>query len=141
MQWNISEDDQAFRTQVESCSYPIAEFNHQAHLRLAYIYLATAAPADALDAMSRTLRQLLDFNQVDASKYHQTLTQAWIYAVLHFMTKTPGCSSSTAFIEASPQLLNPQIMESHFSPEVLFSERARTLAVQPDRQPIPNYGN
>lgn len=49
------------------------------------------------------------------------------------------CASAEEFIEANPQLLNGEIMLSHYSAELLFSPEARTDFVDPDMSPIPRY--
>ena len=35
-----STEDQNFRREFEACQFPPAEFNHRAHIRLAYVYLS-----------------------------------------------------------------------------------------------------
>ncbi|MEM1433850.1 MAG: hypothetical protein AAGG11_07350 [Pseudomonadota bacterium] len=139
MSWSLSSADRTFVADIEACEFPIADFDHQAHLRLAYIYLTSGNPIAATRQMEASLRTLLSFNGVDAGKFHVTLTRAWIFAVYHFMQRVPDCASSADFVASAPQLLNTQIMETHFSPELLFSETARNTTVYPDRDPIPDY--
>ncbi len=50
---------------------------------------------------------------------------------------TDETGSAAEFIEKNPQLLNTKIMLSHYSPETLFSEEARSSFVDPDIEPIP----
>lgn len=139
MNWKRSKEDTLFLNRIESCEYPIESFNHLAHLRLAYIYLSDSTPSDALASMKTAIQRLLQSHQIDESKYHATLTRAWIFAVLHFMKRVPECPSSSSFLESAPALLDSKIMETHFSPRILFSEKARRSVVYPDRDPIPNY--
>jgi len=135
----LSTEDRAFRTQLESCETPPAEFNHRAHLRLAYVYLTEHDTETAYQRMRDALVRFLEHNGVDASKYHDTMTRAWILAVRHFMEKTPGAGSSDSFIEQNPAMLDSKIMLTHYSAEVLFSNEAREGFVEPDLDPIPRY--
>lgn len=141
MQHSITQDDQAFKDQVEACQFPLAQFDHRAHLRLAYVYLVQSTSADAaVQLMRETLTGLLKTAGIDpSSKYHETLTEAWILAVHHFMNKTESASSADDFIEQHPIMLDSKIMLSHYSAEVLFSQEARRAFVEPNLDPIPRY--
>ena len=138
----ICQDDRVFRTQVETFTLPLDEFNHEAHVRLAYIYLATSGSTDAaIDCMRKTLLGLLGHAGIDPSvKYHETLTQAWMRAVAHFMSRTRAADSAADFLDQNPQLRDAGIMQSHYSPSLLFSEEARAEFVEPDRSEIPRDG-
>ena len=72
-----------------------------------------------------------------SSKYHETMTQAWVLAVRHFMDSTLGTSSALEFIDANPKLLDTEIMMTHYSKDVLFSDMARGSFVEPNLVPIP----
>ena len=129
-----------FKNQVESCEFPIPDFDHRAHIRLAYIYLVEGSPDSAVNLMQDTLTGLLKHVGVDPSeKYHQTLTEAWILAVHHFMSKTDHCESADDFIEQNNVMLDSKIMMTHYSAEVLFSDAARKTFVEPNLDPIPRH--
>lgn len=138
MNHSINKEDREFRNQVESCTFPVDDFSHRAHLRLAYIYLVENDSDTSVELMRDTLCKLLVHNGIEPdAKYHETLTKAWIMAVHHFMSSSDDASSAEAFIDANPTLLNSRIMMSHYSAEVLFSDEARQTFMQPDREPIP----
>lgn len=141
MKFDITKDDLEFKIQVESCTFPVSDFNHRAHVRLAYIYLSENDVDLSSERMRETLKRLLVHNGVDPSKYHTTLTKAWILAVHHFMNKTGSAESADAFMDKSPNILDTKIMMTHYSAEVLFSDEARALFVEPDLDPIPRYGS
>lgn len=139
MKHQSSEDDHTFRSRLESCELPPAEFGHRAHVRLAYIYL-TAHDTDGASARMRdSIREFIRCNGADPSKYHETITRAWIMAVRHFMEISPACTSADEFIERNPVLLDSKIMLSHYSAELLFSDEARGQFVEPDVEEIPRY--
>ena len=135
-----SKEDIEFKRQFESCEFPVAEFNHKAHLRLAYVYLSENNADSSIELMRDSLIRYLKHNGVDPSKYHETLTKAWVLAVHHFMNKTENSISSDELIDQQPEMLDSRIMMTHYSAEVLFSEEARKAFVQPNLEPIPRHG-
>ena len=141
MAHRVSGEDRRFRAQFEAGQFPPAQFDHRAHLRLAYIYLAEHGTDKACQLMQHALLTFITSNGVDPSKYHDTITRAWIMAVRHFMEISPDAESADAFIENNPRMLDAGIMLTHYSAEVLFSDEARARFVEPDLDPIPRYGN
>jgi len=135
----LSSDDRLFKTEFEACRLSPAQFNHRAHIRLAYAYLAENTSEAALEHMRRALRAFLQHHGVPPSKYHETLTHAWILAVRHVMERSPASSSAAAFIDVNPDLLDTEIMMTHYSTDLLFSAEARAQFIEPDVEAIPRY--
>ncbi len=136
----LSTEDRDFQAQFESRKSPPAEFNHRAHLRLPYAYLAEHDTETAHRLMREALQHLLEHNSVDISKCHETMTRAWIMAVRHFLEGISNSESSDSFIEQNPTMLYAKIMMTHYSPEVLLSDEACARFVEPDLGPISRYG-
>lgn len=136
----MSEEDREFKKKFESCEFPASEFNHRAHLRLAYIYLVENDTETSVDLMRDSLHRYLQHNGVSPSKYHETMTKAWILAVRHFMNKTENSDSSDSLINQHPVMLDSKIMMTHYSAEVLYSDEARKKFIEPDLDPIPKDG-
>ena len=139
MSYKLSTEDQTFRVEFESCDFPPEEFNHRGHLRLAYIYLAEHDTETAYHLMRDAIHKFIKHHGADISKYHDTITRAWILAVRHFMEKTSSAESANSFIDQNPEMLDSKIMMTHYSTELLFSDEARTNFVDPDLDPIPRY--
>jgi hypothetical protein len=122
-----------------------SQFHHREHLRLAYIFLVRHGNAEtAYPAFRAALQGFLGHHGIDPAKYHATLTQAWLLAMLHFMeisaTDAAGpLSGSEEFLERHPLLLDPAIMFTHYSRELIKSDSARSGFVEPDIQPIPRH--
>jgi hypothetical protein len=133
----ISPDDFAFQSRFESGDVPPAEFDHRAHVRLAWIYLARYEPDAGHRRMREALLAFLSRNGIGEGKYHETLTRGWLLAVKHFMDRTGGVASAEAFLQANPRLLDRDILLGHYSRERLFSDEARAAFVEPDLEPIP----
>lgn len=139
MKHALSPDDRRFLAAFESCTLAPDSFDHRAHVRLAYIYLAENDAETALALMRAALLAFVRHQGVDVSKYHETITRAWILAVRHFMEITPASPSADAFIDRNPTLLDSRIMLTHYSAQLLFSDGARARFVEPDLDQIPRH--
>ena len=131
-----SEEDRTFRLAFEACTVAPSQFNHEAHVRLAYIYLAEYDAESAVQRMRDALLNFLEHNGIPRSKFHETLTRAWVLAVEHFMNRSTSISAAD-FIAKNQELLDSKIMLTHYSASVLFSADARASFVEPDLDPIP----
>jgi hypothetical protein len=136
---NLSKNDREFRAAFEAGALAPADFSHRAHVRLAYVYLAESDVNLALDRMRGALLTFLCHHDIPASKYHATLTRAWILAVDHFMHRSPGSTSADDFIARHPLLLDTRIMLTHYSADLLFSDQARAEFIEPNLDPIPRH--
>lgn len=141
MPHSASIGDQSFRRDFQEGRVTPAQFNHRAHIRLAYVFLTESGVEvdvdEAVESMRGALLGFLGRFGVDPAKYHETLTRSWILAVRHFMERTPEAASAEDFIAANPVLLDPQIMLTHYSASLLFSDEARSHFVEPDLEGIP----
>ena len=135
--FTISKEDQAFLRQVESGNFSIDDFNHRAHLRLAYIYLTNNDSTDSVTLVRNTLTALLEKHNIEPEAiYHETLTHAWVQLVERAMKNSPPVSAAESFIESNPQLFDKDILNNHYSETVLKSDAAKTSYIAPDLQPI-----
>lgn len=132
-----SSDDVEFARQFDAGQLPPGDFDHRAHLRLAYVHLATHGPERALATFRDSLQGFLRRNQVDPAKYHETLTRAWLQAVWHFMQRAGDTQDGSDFLQRSEALHDPRVMLTHYSREALFGDEARKRFVEPDLEPIP----
>ncbi len=138
MKHELSQVDREFRMAFEAGAYAPADFSHRAHIRLAYVYLVDCDVNLALERMRAALVTFLCRNDIPASKYHETLTRAWVLAVDHFMHRG-SATSADDFIDRNPVLLDSKIMLTHYSAGLLFSDAARGEFVEPDLDPIPRH--
>ena len=140
MKHHISSEDRNFLEHVETCSIPVSDFDHRAHLRLAYIYLVDNSTDSSCALVRETLTRLLRHNNIEpGAKYHETLTRAWLLAVHHFMNNSDGMASSDEFINQNPEMLDSRIMLTHYSKDRLFSDEARKAYIDPNLEPIPSH--
>ena len=133
----VSASDLALQESFLLGTLPPSAFDHRAHVVLAYAFLAQSGVDAAFGRLRAGLHDYLRAQQIDAAKYHETLTRAWLLAVWHFMQRTPQTSSAGDFIARHPLLLDSGIMLTHYSSQRLFSSEARRRFVEPDLEPIP----
>jgi hypothetical protein len=127
--------DAEFLAVFERGGFPGDGFPHRAHLRMAWLYVTTLGPEQAIDKAALGIRSLAKQNGVP-TLYHDTITRAWIYAVAAAI----GHSSSTTFtgfIDEHPRLLDKHLLLEHYTKGVLTSPEARAAWVAPDISPIP----
>jgi len=141
MNHTVSSEDHKFKNEIECCAIQLAEFDHRAHISLAYIYIAQYGVDLAHKRMKSSLLRLLRHNNIDTANYSETITKAWIMAVRHFMELSNHCGSSADFIRQQARMLDANIMLSHYSAEILFSDYARSKFVVPDIEAIPQYAS
>lgn len=139
MRHALSSEDRQFCADFETCRISPDAFDHRAHIRLAYTYLAEHETDTALALMRSALLGFIQHNKIPVGKYHETLTRAWILAVRHFMAISPAGESAERFIDNNPSLLDSKIMLTHYSTEVLFSAEARARFVEPNLELIPRH--
>ena len=137
MRHRASIEDQQFRLAFEAQQIEPAVFDHEAHVRLAYVYLCEDSVEGAAARMKAALLAFLARLGADLSKYHETITRAWIMAVDHFMNQSPPCTCCDDLVRLHPQLLDSGIMLTHYSTDLLFSAQARQGFVEPNIQSIP----
>ena len=139
MRHRTSAEDRSFASAFEACEVPADSFDHAGHVRLAYVYLCEHTVDAAVVRMKDALLAFLTHLGVSHTKYHETITRAWIMAVSHFMSESIPCESAAAFMANNPRLLDSKIMLKHYSAEVLFSPEARQSFVKPNIRPIPEH--
>ena len=127
--------DEAFARAFENGSVTPADFNHVAHVRVAWVYLRETASIDeALPRMRDAIRRFAAAAGA-AQKYHETITVLWMRLLAD--VKAGGASGELAdVLRAHPALADKELPLQYYSRERLFSDEARAAWVEPDRQPL-----
>jgi hypothetical protein len=127
--------DEEFRAAFESLRIPNEMFHHREHIRLAWIYSRQYPQEQALARMVQGIQAFAKHHGA-ASKYHHTITVAWMRLVRH-----AACPASApdfnAFASAHPRLFNPRLLEYYYSKARLQSDEARYNWIEPDLRPLP----
>ncbi len=78
-------DDANFLRQFEECIWPLNQWHHRQHVKVAYLYLRQY-PLAAVDPIGQNIKRFNAAHHVPEAMdrgYHETLTQAW----MHFMRR------------------------------------------------------
>ena len=117
----------------ENITLGAGQFNHENHIRLAWIYLQRFSLPEAMLRMREGLLRFTGHHGV-TQKYNETLTCAYMVLIAERIAHDPGLDWPL-FRQANPQLFTPwqQFLTAWYHLETLQSERARTLFLLPDR--------
>lgn len=123
--------DELLRT-FEDCTLPGDRFHHREHVRVAWLYLESHPPLDALTRFTESLKRFAAVNN-SPGLYHETIT--WAYFFLIHDRRARGAAGETweAFADRNPDLLTwkPSILEAYYPKETLFSDLARRVFLWP----------
>ena len=111
-------------------------FNHEAHLRLAWIYI----DRDGIEeAITQVCSQITNYatSLGAANKYNETVTIAAVRAVYHFYLKSKS-DNFRDFIEEFPRLKNnfKDLLAQHYGIDIFNSEVAKCSFLEPDLLPF-----
>src|SRR5262249_41177314 len=123
--------DVEFTRALERGEIATQDFHHASHLHVAWVYLAESSSlAEAAAKMSNTLRNIAA-TASKSEKYHETITLFWIYILARVRIVANG-KSLEQIVQQHPQLLEKNFPLVYYSPELLFSDRARNSWIGPD---------
>jgi tryptophan 2,3-dioxygenase len=125
-------EDPTFLSMFASQQLSPALFDHEAHLRLAYLHVKLYSLAKAETNVSQ---QLFNFVKAlgDRDKFHKTLTIAAVKAVYHFVNRAPTASFEE-LLEKFPRLKNDfrKLITTHYSASIFKNDRAKREYLEPD---------
>ena len=133
---HTSLSDAALLARLADGSLPPALFDHEAHLRLAWLQLrevgSEAAPQQVCETIAGYVQHLGAHE-----KYHHTLSIAAVKAVDHFLQKSQT-STFQDFLLENPQLCTSfkALVNSHYSFDIFKSAQAKKEYIAPDLQPF-----
>jgi hypothetical protein len=128
--------DQDFREAFESLNIPSEMFHHREHIRLAWIYSRQYPQEQALGLMVQGIEAFAKHHGA-ASKYHHTITVAWMRLVRHAARLAPSAPDFNTFASVHPRLFNPRLLEYYYSKARLQSDAARHDWIEPDLRSLP----
>ena len=136
MQHHSELDDNTFEVLFREGNFPAALFSHEAHLRLAWIHLRRYGLEQAIENVSRQLKQYVALLGAQ-DKYNETLTVAAVRAVYHFMLRLPEAGFDV-LMDTFPRLKNnfKGLMAAHYGFDIYQSALAKREYLQPDLLPF-----
>lgn len=119
---------------------PADAWSHEAHLRIAYLYLRRH-PLDDAHILMRVgiIRLNAAHGLVETVErgYHETLTRVWLLLVRAASAKAHDDGDSSTFVEAAGASLARNAPLKHYSRGLILSTAARARFVEPDLAPLP----
>lgn len=136
MEGHLSLTDDQFESQFRNGSLAPNLFNHEAHIRLAWIHVGRYGVEQACEHICCQI-QAFDRQHGDGTKYHHTLSMAAVKAVGHFYQKS-NANTFTDFINEFPRLISnfKSLVNTHYSAFVIRLPKARTQYLEPDLLPF-----
>ncbi len=128
--------DLEFSAEFKNATLHPKLFNHEAHLRLAWIYIKR----DGIDAaITQVCSQIINYatSLGAANKYNETVTIAAVRAVYHFYLKSKS-DNFRNFIEEFPRLKNnfKELLAQHYDIDIFNSEVAKCSFLEPNLLPF-----
>jgi hypothetical protein len=123
----------------EAGTMPEGGFHHAQHVQVAWSYLRRLPLAEALARFSEGLKQFAAA-QGATGLYHETITVAFVLLINDRLADNGDRGEDwDVFASRHPDLFawKPSILERYYTPELLWSDRARRTFVMPDRVPAP----
>ncbi len=150
-----------FLTRFEECTLDRAEWTHDAHVRMAWLYVNRSDSYRTAKSKVRTGIKKLNaaflaqqnrpcgatapaepvavaepVAETKPTGFHETITTAFLRIVA---ARGRTGESFASFRNRNPDLFDRKLsaLLTHYSPELLFSEAAKKKFVQPDLEPLP----
>ncbi|AXG73971.1 hypothetical protein DVK85_06815 [Flavobacterium arcticum] len=132
MEKHLLLSDEEFIKEFENCSLNPEVFSHEAHLRLAWIYLCKYNEAMAYRKTVVNLKAYIKHLGAEG-KFNHTLTIASVKAVYHFMQRSQY-ANFTDFINEFPELKYnlKELLATHYSIDIFNLPEAKTHWLEPD---------
>ncbi|WP_420401160.1 hypothetical protein [Flagellimonas sp.] len=133
---NTELSDNAFETAFGNFEVPPSQFNHEAHLRLAWIHIKKYGLEMAIRNICAQLVAYVEHLGA-RDKYNVTLTVASVKMVSHFMGKSNSDNFPT-FILEFPQLKTrfKELIGDHYAMDIFNSKEAKKKYMEPDLLPF-----
>lgn len=125
--------------EFKDASVDPAEFNHEAHVLVAWRYLQDDELLPAIEKYSNALKTLTRKLGVEG-KYHETITWFYMIAVGERLAGTND-TDWPGFKAANDELFarKPSLIQQYYSSDHLMSDNARRVFVLPDLSPCAPF--
>ena len=127
----------------EELTLPFEQWNHRAHVKVAYTYLLRHPFEKALDKMRAGVKAYNARHGVpetETSGYNETTTHAFLHliaATMHAYGQSHPTTGADHFCDTHPQLMTRHALRLFYSPQRRMHPLAKTEFVAPDLAPLP----
>ena len=133
-------DDAEHLRCFEDHSLPKEQWNHRAHLKVAYLYLNRFSLSETLERLRSGIQAYnaaQGIQDMPTGGYHETMTQVWLQLVCTTLYQFGPAETADAFFEAQTQLCDKRTPLLFYSRDRLMSPEAKRSFVPPDLAPLP----
>lgn len=136
METHFKLTDTQFEEQFRNATLHPALFNHEAHLRLAWIHIKNYGIDKAITHIRRQLKNYVAALQAK-DKYNETVTIAAVRAVYHFMLKSKTTTFKD-FISENKKLRDnfKALLACHYKTDIFNARNAKTAYLPPELLPF-----
>lgn len=132
--------DEEFLRLFERCEVTTEEWTHEAHVRMAFLFLSKYSVVESLEMVRQGIQRLNAVIGVSGAGYHETITVAYL-KVIASRLRDGRKHTWPSFRSAHPDLLSSKFLERHYSRDYLGSREAREGFVAPDREGLPDVSD
>ncbi len=138
-------DDAAFLEQFETRTLPFDQWNHRAHVKVAYLYLTRHGVDEATNRIRvgiKAYNAANDVPQGPAVGYNETMTVAFMRIIHATMQAYAGIfptKTADEFCDTHPHLMHRSLMRLFYSPRGRKVEAEEHGFVEPDMCPLPRF--
>lgn len=125
---------------LESCTLPVDQWNHRAHVRAAYLFAVGRSFSPALARVRAAIKaynKATDTPEALDRGYHETMTHAFVWLICAAIEQSGPHADSDAFCAAHPELLSKSALREYYSHERIMTWQAKREFVPPDLRPLP----
>jgi hypothetical protein len=128
--------DEELIAKFEDGSLPLAEFHHEQHLRVAFLYLCKYPLLEVLARFPANLKRYAATHGKNGL-YHETITWAYLFIVNERVARAGGAQTWEQFRSANVDLFDRErpVLRRYYRDETLASACARERFVMPDHCP------
>jgi hypothetical protein len=131
--------DAAFARAFDRGEVAPADFDHRAHMRVAWVYLRESPSLDGAVARMRAAIKRFAAAAGKSDKYHETITVAWM--ILLSDARARVCTGGVEceledVVRQYPALAGNDALLQYYSRDRLFGDRARQEWIEPDVAPL-----
>ncbi len=133
-------NDEEFLAEFESCRWPLDQWHHRQHVKVAYLYLRRHSFDEAMARLRARIKAYNAAHQVPddlTSGYHETMTHAWLLLIYFTLCEYGPAVSADAFYEQNPQLWQTKVLRFFYTRDCFLSARAKAEFIEPDLTPLP----
>src|SRR5262245_24080294 len=127
--------DDEFLAAFEAAAIPRKDWTHEAHVRMAWLYLPRLPFGEVVEHMGDGI-ETLEGRIGSPDGYHETITVAFVRVIA---SRLRDREDYGRFRDRNPDLLDRTLtaLLRHYAKERLFSPEARKGFIEPDREELP----